>query len=431
MEVFFWGVECLSSFVEMLVWCVFCGIFVDEKGMKTKRRKIILLSLLGSLIIILLNCLDIFSVVHSVMIILTCIVIQYSLYQRKIEFITLLVLICSVIMSAIDFATIYFVAFVSHTHAGYLLNEQSSLRITCIILSKSILIFFVASIKRLRKDSRVLPKKYVMVMSVCSVFLLASNLITIQMNTEGKTKGIGVYTSVFFIASIVIELFLYYLILKVADTFEQQQTFALVELKNQMLQNSLDDTENAFRLWRNSVHDYKNNIISLTQLAKDGKLEEIQHYLEQESKLMDQRMFCIKTGNSVVDAILNMKQRVAEQKGIDFVVNAAFLDDIKIRDMDMANILGNLIDNALEASYEEENPYIEVQVRKDKNFVFINITNKYTGEFLGNTKTRKVNSNFHGIGIKSVKEIVVRYKGEFEMIKEKDEVTVNILMVNK
>lgn len=121
-----------------------------------------------------------------------------------------------------------------------------------------------------------------------------------------------------------------------------------------MLQKSLDYLEQAFELWRQSVHDYKNNIISLTRLAEDGNIEEVRKYLKRENELVDTKMFYIKTGNDIVDAMVNTKQKIAEQKGIIFVINATIPEKCRINEIDLDNILGNLIDNAIEACEKEE-----------------------------------------------------------------------------
>lgn len=201
-------------------------------------------------------------------------------------------------------------------------------------------------------------------------------------------------------------------------------------MKNTMLQKSLDETEQAFQLWRKSVHDYKNHVIALRQLAADENMEGIKEYLNCENELIQKKMFYIKTGNSVVDAIVNTKQRLSEEKGITFIVNAAIPKKCCVREIDMSNILGNLIDNAMEASQGEEEPYIDLTIRQEKTFLVIKIINQYSRDFSENLKTTKKKQEFHGIGIRSVKSIVTKYEGEFSIDKKGTEVVVKILIPN-
>lgn len=221
---------------------------------------------------------------------------------------------------------------------------------------------------------------------------------------------------------------MFYFVIKTGESYEQQQKAELIEMKNRMLQKSLDETEQAFRLWKSSMHDYKNNMIALTQFANDGNLEGIRTYLKQENKIIGKRMFYIRTGNAVVDTLVNTKQSFAEEKGITFVVNAAIPDNCSINEIDMVRILGNLIDNAIEASAGEDEPYIDLVIRLEKKFIVIKIVNKYSREFSKGLETTKQQKRFHGIGIGSVKSIVKKYGGEFSIQKQGNEVVANVLI---
>ena len=95
----------------------------------------------------------------------------------------------------------------------------------------------------------------------------------------------------------------------------------------------------------------------------------------------------------------------------------------------MANILGNLIDNAIEAEQKEEEPYIEISIKQEKVFLIISIRNKCTKmEKLDISKTSKRDSQFHGIGLKSVKKLVKKYDGEISLDLKNQEFVVNILI---
>jgi len=267
-------------------------------------------------------------------------------------------------------------------------------------------------------------------MCIYSAFLLVSLHIMVELNIKNRSPETELFLVIFFITSISIELLVLYFIIKTGESYEQQQKNELIDMKNTMLQKSLDETEQAFQLWRRSVHDYKNHVIALRQLAADENMEGIKEYLNCENELIQKKMFYIKTGNSVVDAIVNTKQRLSEEKGITFIVNAAIPKKCCVREIDMSNILGNLIDNAMEASQGEEEPYIDLTIRQEKIFLVIKIINQYSRDFSKNLKTTKKKQKFHGIGIRSVKSIVTKYEGEFSIDKKGTEVVVKILIPN-
>lgn len=93
-------------------------------------------------------------------------------------------------------------------------------------------------------------------------------------------------------------------------------------------------------------------------------------------------MFYVQTGNSAVDSIINTKQKIAEDKGIIFSSNISLPAEYAVSDMDMVCVLGNLIDNAIEACEKQTSKYIEVDINEVKKMILIKIVNSYNGEKL-------------------------------------------------
>lgn len=430
MTTFYWIMEYVASFIEISMCCIFCGTFLEKERLGDRKYLVLAGSGIGAILVIVLNRIDIFSYINSMLVTLIVLFLQLLIYKAKVEKSVLFMLIYMVILTAIDFMTAYFMALVLDTDAGYLLNTQSLKRVVCILLSKSLLILIIVTLSKMLKRTLIFLKRYVVIMCIYSIFLLVSLFVMVELNMNNGNPKTDLFLTIFFIASILIELLMFYFVIKTGESYEQRQKAELIEMKNRMLQKSLDETNQAFKLWKSSVHDYKHNIIALTQLADDGNIEEIKKYLKRENELMDRKMFYIQTGNSVVDAIVNTKQSFAEEKGITFVVNAKVPENCVVSELDMANILGNLIDNAIEASNSEEEPYIDVTMRQDKHFIVIKIINKYSREFSKRLETTKHKRMFHGIGIGSVKNIVEKYEGEFSIDKQGKEVIVKILIPN-
>lgn len=430
MTLFFWIMEYVASFIEISMCCIFCGTFLKKERLGDRKYLVFAGSVIGAILIILLNRIDIFSYINSILVILIVLFLQLFIYRAKIGRTILLILIYMVILTAVDFMIAYFTALVLDTDAGYLLNTQSFKRVVCILLSKSLLVLIVVTLSKLLKKTLVFLKRYVVIMCIYSIFLLVSLFVMVEINMDNGNPKMDLFLTIFFIVSIIIELLMFYFVIKTGESYEQKQKTELIEMKNSMLQKSLDETEQAFKLWRNSVHDYKNNILALTRLANDGNIEEIRKYLERENELIDRKMFYIRTGSGVVDTIVNTKQSFAEERGITFVVNAKIPENCVVSELDMANILGNLIDNAIEASISENAPYIDVTIRQDKQFIVMKIINKYSRELSKRLETTKYQKIFHGIGIGSVRSIVKKYDGEFSIEKLDNEVVAKILIPN-
>ncbi len=127
------------------------------------------------------------------------------------------------------------------------------------------------------------------------------------------------------------------------------------------------------------------------------------------------KLFYYKTGNGTVDSIQYIKQKMAENSGIVLIINDEIPENCKIASEHFASIIGNLLDNALEASADEEASFIEVKIKQVEKLLVISISDKCTRKdiFLETTKTNK---NLHAIGFNSVKHTVRRYNGDFSVI---------------
>ncbi|MDE6672447.1 MAG: ATP-binding protein [Ruminococcus sp.] len=216
----------------------------------------------------------------------------------------------------------------------------------------------------------------------------------------------------FFVIILILLITIFIVIFKLSEYYEHQQHMKLIMLKNQMLEQSMAETQQTFMLWKTSLHDFKHKIMNLMTLADNNDISGIKQYLETENELLGKKLFYYKTGSDTVDTILNIKQKIEEKKGITFIINAKIPENCNIASADFASLLGNLLDNAIEASEKEKEPFIEVNIRPAKSYLIINILNKYTGsgDFSESTKNEK---HLQGIGIHSVKQTVKKYGGEF------------------
>ena len=430
MTVVFWCFEYFASWIEGILCCIFCAVFLTKDMMKENLYPIILMSGIGAVCTVLLNGLHVFLSFHMILIILLYVIMQCILYRKKVWLIFASTMIYSVILVASELSVAYFLVSIIDTVNPNLFHEQSVNWIVCAVISKLILFLIVIMVRRIYRHEIILGKKYAVTMGIYSIFLLTFLLVMAEFSMNAVKLKMSLFL-LFFIISIIMELLTLSFVIKAGESYEQKQRAEFIELKNSMLQQSLNETKQAFQLWRKSIHDYKNNVLVLSQLAQNDDIEGIKKYLKKETDLIDRKIFCIHTGNSVIDVIINTKQHFAEAKGILFVVNAFLPEHGTILDLDLANILGNLLDNAIEASMEEQDPYIDVIIRQEKSFMLIKVTNKYCGELPGNMRSSKKNKIFHGIGIESVKSTVEKYHGEFSIKKQDNEVVVQILLLNQ
>lgn len=184
---------------------------------------------------------------------------------------------------------------------------------------------------------------------------------------------------------------------------------------------------------RKSRHDMHHHINVVYQLAKENKTQQLIEYLEEYRNVDPTKEPIVYCDNITVNAIINHYTMLAKEKGITVQLDIALPQKLKIRDTDLCIIIGNLFENAIEAGEKEENKKITLRISKGNNYVYILISNIYSGII------KKEDSNFYsekrefkemGIGLSSVKTVVEKYEGRMEIEHTKGEFTVFIMMKN-
>ena len=121
------------------------------------------------------------------------------------------------------------------------------------------------------------------------------------------------------------------------------------------------EVENMYRQIRGWRHDYRSHIQTMKAHAAENDWEAVRAYLDTLETDLAAVDTAVKTGNPMADAILNSKISLARSKGIPVRADASVPVKLNISELDLCVILGNLFDNAIEASLalpEEERPAV-------------------------------------------------------------------------
>lgn len=200
-----------------------------------------------------------------------------------------------------------------------------------------------------------------------------------------------------------------------------------IEYQNRLLQKQMDEVQNIYMTMRGWRHDYHNHLQSMKAYVKMGQYERLEEYLallEQDLDNVDQ---LIESGNVNLDAILNSKISLAKKRGIEVDYKATCPEELSVSDIDLCALIGNLIDNAVEAcekvmeagSQEDSNEekketkaFIRLYIGVLKKQLYISVTNatnevvrKLDHEYVTNKRGN------HGHGLKRIDLVVEKYQG--------------------
>lgn len=184
---------------------------------------------------------------------------------------------------------------------------------------------------------------------------------------------------------------------------------------------------------RKSRHDIHHHINVVYQLAKENKIEQLIEYLEEYNKIDSTKEPMVYCNNSTVDAILNHYILLAKDNGIEVHLNVALPEELKIRDTDLCIVIGNLLENAIEASEKEKNKRIKLRINRSNEYICMLVSNLYNGEIKKGHSgyySRKREFKDTGIGLSSVSAVVEKYDGRMEVDHTNGEFNVFIMMAN-
>lgn len=187
------------------------------------------------------------------------------------------------------------------------------------------------------------------------------------------------------------------------------------EYQNQLLARQVDEVQHIYMTMRGWRHDYHNHLQSLKAYLKADQLSEAMDYLDRLETDLEDVDQLIKTGNVSVDAILNAKLSLAVQNGVEVDFKAAVPKKLAVTDIDLCVLLGNLIDNAVEACAklpEGQKKYLRLYIGIFKAQLYISVTNA-TAELVRKLDEAYVTNKrgSHGHGLKRINLIVEKYSG--------------------
>ena len=203
--------------------------------------------------------------------------------------------------------------------------------------------------------------------------------------------------------------------------YKKGYEFQTEQFRRDLMEHQYEEIKGVYMDMRGWRHDYHNHMqVMKAQLAL-GNLEEIQEYLNALEKELDHVDTLVKSGNLMTDAILNSKLTLARRQKIRINCNAKIPERISVEDVDLCVILGNLMDNALEACKQiaEENRFLRIYMKVNKSQLYLSIQNsaKEDPDFNEQNYITKKRGN-HGLGMKRVQTAVEKYQGYLNLANE-------------
>ena len=212
-----------------------------------------------------------------------------------------------------------------------------------------------------------------------------------------------------------LNLIIYYAMIYIGKNNATEKNYSLMQKQLELQGESIHALEQKYDETAKIRHDIKNYLSLALNMAEQKKYNELVQFLE---KLSDEKINSItsyiNTKRSVLGAVLNSK--LSKAKSFDIDMQCYILSELEnITDIDLGILFANLLDNAIEACEKNKTrSEIIVKTWTEAGYYFLEISNTVESDILSNNphlETNKADSELHGVGLRSVRDIVKKYEG--------------------
>lgn len=329
-----------------------------------------------------------------------CISIFYMFFMFTILYLIDVLVLC-VENSLIDDISIY-------------LHESKLAYPICLIINKIILVVIYLFFKKHKNifSNFIIKDSQMFMFSITEVvmYLLITLFLAFVMQDD---IDFFVFLCLIVLLTIMFFLFSYQYILLIKankKVFEEEMKRATLEFNK----SYYEDFQKAYDMNKALSHDMKNHFTLIYTMLQENQVESAMEYIKGVYHKIG--VFkAVKTEREILNYIIDSKLFNTKDLNIKYVIdindNLDFIDNI-----DLCILLGNLLDNCIEAVEKIDNRFIELIIDRKEDIVFISLRNTFDQNSLkcmdGELMTSKEDAGNHGIGIKNVKDIINKYNGD-------------------
>ena len=301
--------------------------------------------------------------------------------------------------------------------AQELYNGHGWHHIAVMILQRGFLVVMLGWILRTEGKYRVQMKLLEKGVVLSNLFMSAASFAIIHLISYGNINR--EWKAYLFILSllclVVMNGITFYLLEKLNQKNELASDNKMLRQRVMYYENHLEQAYDQIEELKQLRHDIRHSYQLISNLAGQGKSREVEQYVSEILEVVNREDYVVTTGNGFVDSMLCYKLNFAAKKGIQ-VCHTVTAGLEGINNVDCCNLIGNLIDNAVEASLKlpAERRKLELFIKGDPHKLLIQVKNALAASVLDTNSdllTQKEDKDVHGYGIRIIRRIASQYNG--------------------
>lgn len=424
-------IEFTASLVESLLITDF---ITEYNGYKHPKYKHIMFSVISVLLLVstlILNNLSEFEGFMGIIYIVILFICSIIGLNGRISEKLFSSIIAIAFIVLINFATLTSFSIILNNDISDLITDQTIYRIVILFITKFMYYIFSHAILMLKNKT---PTNLngiewaIVILSFTTSLIISLFLFDTAYKIKLAKSDYYFLSASIFAMIIMNVLSLYLFKLQNLRNLEQVQ-IAMLRVQTDQQHKSINELKELSLEMKKLKHDISKYFDTTLELISHGKDEKAIKYISEIKSTRFSKPFdMIDTSNDVLNAVLNSKISYCKNNNIqiDYRITG---NPNYISDIDISILLGNLLDNAIEAAVKCETPAISVTISEDKAYLIVMVKNTIVDSVLKNNpclKTTKINKKHHGLGMLTIQDIVNKYNGIFDFEEEENSFIVDV-----
>lgn len=301
------------------------------------------------------------------------------------------------------------------------LDHGGSSRAVCIVVAKLIVLVLIQiSTQIIRKNDSIIPR-WTIPLVVGQLFSIFAEALLLQLSIYENISAF--YIAIYSACLLYINLVICFYTETIKTAYNERHMRELAEQQLQIQISYYEKEQQARDATRALWHDIKKYTNATQDLFQHGDMENAVQSLQQATTALSEIHQTVDVGNAVVNGILERALEQVQNQGISLDFDVWVPDQLPISAVDLYIIMGNTIDNAIEACQQvpaADSPTISLTLRQQNHTLFYAIDNPIPA------KQGKKPGDVHGYGIRNVKNCVAKYHGTTTVSKQDSVFSVQI-----
>ena len=425
--------ELFVNLFQGIVFVTFCYKFLTP----SKSKRVNLLAYLIAFILMffsitLINWLYLsFAYIETVVFFVIMIPYCILFFKDKIYIKLIIPVFLNVFYSVLSFGINYFFSAIIDCDYNYLMTENSVYRYIYIVLSNLIFVIALVVVYNLFKNSyHIFRAKEIIITLIIPILSVVIGLLTFRVSSNSELSSVDrIILGVISITILSFTFINFYLIKSISKNYMLNNENIVLNKEKDLYRMQIKSNEMYMHSVSAIKHNIKNQLLCIENLIDERRYDEAREICLCVENDISARVHFYKTGNVYLDAILNIVKEKALENDIELIVSCKA--NLKfISGDELAVIIGNLADNAIEALAKEQNKKLKIEIMQKGVYEILSVQNFSSHSVLKNNPkliTNKKNRRNHGYGLNSVRNTVNKYGGDMTCCEQDNYFFVNLM----